>query len=209
MNEVFFRVKYVEPFYLDLMNLNFLQKPEIEILSLFDNLNKLAKSLDNDRIVALLNDTWRESKVGAWMICLSNKTELKSDLIKVISSEGIILYSEHILMSLLILDKQNSGTELIKFAKRQVNWHLEKGNFLHVDSLSLDWCIAILRFLDKTYDTKYLTQVIEQGWWKNFDRNIQELRFYKKLKEKFEPQYYINDSITELLKIIKKRNINK
>ncbi len=203
MKELEFQAKYIAPFYGDLMNLNFLRKSENETLLLFDNIEKLAKELKNVTLIELLNNSWRPSKVGAWMICLSNRDDLKPELVKYLSREAIH-YSEHVLLCLLIMEEKNAANAIVKFIECQTKSYLKKENFIDIEILSIDWGISILKYLDNEYNANYIQEIYETNWWREFENKIKELRFYDALKAKFKPEYHLK-SIELLMERIKKR----
>ena len=50
------------------MNMNFVRKPKGYTEELFSELKIRPTELKNQEIIKMLNDSWRPSKVGAWMI---------------------------------------------------------------------------------------------------------------------------------------------
>ena len=206
MQDLEFQNKYVHPFYLELMNLNFLRKSEEETDHLFENLSNLSKELDDAVLIQMLNDTWRLSKVGSWMIYASNKIELKTELIKYLSKEAIH-YSEHVLLSLMLIDTEKSITNVSEFVERQIKWYIKTKDFINLERLSIDWGISILGYLDSKYKTQQIGRIHSTGWWDEFDENLKTLRYYDKISEKFKPQFHFN-SIDLLFKRIKKDDNN-
>jgi len=80
MTELAFHSKYVAPYYLDLMNLNFLNKSIEETETLFSSLQLISNELHDKTIIKMLNDSWRPSKVSAWIIGVSKRNNLVSEL---------------------------------------------------------------------------------------------------------------------------------
>lgn len=206
MTDIEFQVKYVHPFYLELMNLNFLRKSEQETYHLFDNLSKLSNELSDVIIIEMLNGPWRPSKVGAWMIYASNKIELKHELAKYLSKEAI-QYSEHVLFSLLLIDEESSVSSITKFIERQIKWYLRTKDFINLERLSIDWGISILGYLDGKNETLHIEKIQSANWWSEFDENLKELRYYDEISKRFKPKYHFN-SIDLLFKRIKKDDNN-
>ncbi|WP_378172417.1 DUF6000 family protein [Aquimarina sp. SS2-1] len=105
--------KYIAPYYMDLMNLNFLNKSDTEIEKLFNSLQLIEKELSDEILIEMLKDSWRPSKVSAWAIGISKRADLFTEILDTLNTSGI-QYSEHLLLNLLIL-KENSGKQIYTF----------------------------------------------------------------------------------------------
>lgn len=204
MEEKEFNEKYIAPFYLELMNLNFVKESETKSFELFRQLRELAAELSNEQLMELLNDFWRPSKGGAWMIGLSNRTELYPELEKYLSSK-LVHHSEHVLINLLILDKEKAGISITNFIEQQVKHHLESPNIIDLERLSIDWALSILAYLDKSKKSHYITNIYAQDWWMAFMESLKSIRYYESLKERFSPNYQ-KEKIEKLMQILENEN---
>jgi hypothetical protein len=101
MTDYTFHPDYVDPYYLLLMNANFVSRPE-HIPGLFNGLKKIEKELDNVQLTHMLRSTWRPSKVAAWIIGLYQKVELEDELINKLYNSPI--YCEHLIFALAFLN---------------------------------------------------------------------------------------------------------
>jgi len=202
MAEKEFYTKYIAPFYIDLMNLNFVEKSEDQVICMFGQLKELSKELEEQVLIGLLNEAWRPSKVAAWMIGLSKRSELISQLINYLSKESVH-YSEHVLINLMILEKQYAGKEIVKFIKQQVKYYLKTEDIINLERLSIDWGISILKHLDESYNSTYVEEVKNSSWWLEFDNNFQKNSFYSRIREKLELNHQV-EAINVLMERMKK-----
>jgi len=202
MTELAFHPKYVAPFYMDLMKLNFLSKSIEETEKLFDSLIEVSKQLEDEKLVEMLNDSWRPSKVSAWIIGVSNRIGLIEELEFVLNKKGVY-HSEHILLNLLILKGENSNQSLINFIYRQIDYLIETDNKLVVENLSIEWAISILGYLDKLNGITDLKEVYESEKWANFEKTVMDLKFYDAIKPIYGPTYY-QEEITDLMERMKR-----
>lgn len=203
MTELAFHPKYVAPFYMDLMKLNFLSKSIEETEKLFNSLKDVSNELEDEKLIEMLNDSWRPSKVSAWIIGVSNRNKLIDELELVLNKKGVH-HSEHILLNLLILKGNASNQSMINFINRQIDYLIETSNKLVVENLSIEWAIAILGYLDKLNGTADLREVYESEKWAIFEKELKNLRFYDPIKPIYESTYY-EEEITDLMKRMKRR----
>ncbi len=61
MNDLAFNKKYIVPFYLKLMNLNFVTNSEAEAIQFLIQLKERANELENDKITELVHDFRKNS----------------------------------------------------------------------------------------------------------------------------------------------------
>lgn len=200
--ELTFHPKYVAPFYMDLMKLNFLRKSDEEIKALFSSINHLSGDLSDEILIEMLNDSWRPSKVAAWVIGIAERTNLINELELFISEEGCY-YSEHVLLNLLILRGRDSSQIIKKFIIQQVNFIIRDGNKYEVEKLSIDWAISILGYIDKEFETNNLNDIFSSKEWAIFVDELSKISYYDLLKPQFEPSYY-EEEITSLLTKVKR-----
>ena len=197
MQDIAFREKFIHPYYSELMGLNFLKKTEDETTVFFQSICSLALELNNEKLAELLNNEWRLSKVGAWMIALSNRTVLKSDLEKYLQNENIH-YCEHALLSFFILNGRHSAKEIIEFVKRQTGWFVKTGDVINLERLSIDWGLSILNYLDVVHGTDHIERIQNEEWWATFDTKIRAVRHYEAISQKFNANYHFK-SIEKLM----------
>ena len=202
MTESAFHSKYVAPFYMDLMNMNFLSKSAEETESLFNSLQLISKDLDDSKLAEMLNDSWRVSKVAAWIIGISGRTDLVTEIESFLSKKGIC-YSEHALINLLILKDRESVEPLNKFVEQQIDYLIGKDTQLDVDTLSIDWAVSIIGYLDKVNGTKELNHIYESDKWSSFEYELKRLPFYQTIKASYEPTYHEN-KLAELMQKLRR-----
>ncbi|MBD0405451.1 DUF6000 family protein [Flammeovirga sp. EKP202] len=99
--------KYIIPYYGDLMRMNFIRRTNSQITELFNSLIALGNELSDEILIELLNDSWRPSKVSAWMIGLSKRYVLTSEIEKYLNKPGT-RHGEHTLINLLLFKKRQS-----------------------------------------------------------------------------------------------------
>ena len=198
MTEKEFHLKYIAPYYMSLMNLNFTYKSKEETEKLIYSLKKVGEELSNEKLIEMLNDVWRPSKISAWIIGLT-KPDLIAELIKSLQKSGR-QYSEHILINLLILDNQNSE-EFTRFINQQMNYFIETNDVLTLQNLSIDWSISILNYLDNNNQTNNIETLKSSVKWIEFDKKINELKYADGIKETFKQEYYLEEITTMMERI--------
>ncbi len=198
MTEKEFHLKYIAPYYMSLMNLNFTYKSKEETEKLIYSLKKVGKELSNEKLIKMLNDVWRPSKISAWIIGLT-KPDLIAELIKSLQKSGR-QYSEHILINLLILDNRNSE-EFTRFINQQMNYFIKTNDVLTLENLSIDWSISILNYLDNNNQTNNIETLKSSEKWIEFDKKISELKYADGIKETFEHEYYLEEITTMMERI--------
>ncbi|MBX2840497.1 MAG: hypothetical protein KTR26_01900 [Flammeovirgaceae bacterium] len=204
MTELSLHPKYVAPFYMDLMNLNFLNKSDEEIRFLFDSIKSISKELSDDKLIKMLNDSWRSSKVSAWVIGITRRENLVNEIISFLSKKGTY-HSEHALVNLLILKGCESNQFIKKYITQQINFLLESDNKLIVENLSIEWAISVVGYNDKYCGTDDLNEVYISEEWLNFESELKMLAFYENIRPSFEPTYFENE-LTKLITKIKTNN---
>lgn len=207
MEQSEFLARYIRPFYMDLMKMNFVEKSEDYTISMFNKLKSLVEELSDEQLKSMLNDFWRPSKVGAWMIGLGNRINLKLDLENFLSKTPSD-YSEHALMNYFILTKEKSGLKLIEFIERQIKYFSVQKVYVEFDNLSIQWALAILRFMDEKYDQKNIDQIESSIWWMEFINGIKGTRYSDQIIQLLESNYYL-ETIRETVKRIKKDDNNR
>ncbi|WP_044208703.1 DUF6000 family protein [Flammeovirga sp. OC4] len=189
--------KYIIPYYGVLMRMNFLRRTNNQITELFNSLIALGNELSDEILIELLNDSWRPSKVSAWMIGLSKRHVLTSEIEKYLNKPGT-RHGEHALINLLLLKKDRPSEYFIKFIKQQIAYLIENENKLVIEDLSIEWAIAIISYLDKIYHTNYLCSVYNSFEWNEFIK----LDLYSPIKNRFEPSYH-EEKIVLLMEYVK------
>ncbi|MFD0997851.1 DUF6000 family protein [Ohtaekwangia kribbensis] len=130
-----FHPKYVEPYYLLLMNANFIREPE-KAPDLFRNLKLLSRELDNAQLSIMLKSSWRPAKVAAWIIGLSGRTELEEDLIQLMKYNAS--YCEHLIFALTLLDVE------VKVLEEYITDQVKKAERLSITAIeSISFGIAL------------------------------------------------------------------
>ncbi len=186
-----FHLRYIDPYYMSLMNLNFVYKSKVETEILLGSLKEKGKELSDEILIRMLNDVWRPSKISAWIIGISNRDNLTSELIKALNKSGKQYY-EHILLNVLILDNQN-GECFMKFINQQMDYFIETNNILIVDNLSIDWTISILHYLDIKNKSSYIETLKSSEKWIEFDQKISLIKYADGIKESFVKGYYLEE----------------
>jgi hypothetical protein len=136
-----FHPKYVEPYYLLLMNANFIRDPE-KAPDLFRDLRQLSLELDNSQLSIMLKSSWRPSKVAAWIIGLAGKKELEEDLIQLMKYNAS--YCEHAIFALTLLDVESKVLE--EYITDQIR-KSEALPVMDIERFSFAWAIAALDWL--------------------------------------------------------------
>lgn len=179
------------------MKLNFLSKSIEGTEELFNSLKVISSELEDEKLVEMLNDSWRPSKVSAWIIGVSNRSRLTKELELILNKKGVH-HSEHLLLNLLILKGEKSNQSFINFINRQIDYLTETDNKLVVENLSIEWAISILGYLDKLNGTADLKDIYESEKWMVFEKELMNLKFYDAIKPIYEARYY-EEEITDLM----------
>lgn len=130
-----FHPKYVEPYYLLLMNANFIREPE-KAPDLFRNLRLLSHELDNAQLSIMLKSSWRPAKVAAWIIGLSGRKELEEDIIQLMKYNAS--YCEHLIFALTLLDAE------VKVLEEYITDQVKKSEKLSITAIeSISFGIAL------------------------------------------------------------------
>ena len=166
-----FHPKYVEPFYLKLIGFSFMQKEDkYGPITFLNSLKALRSELSNDDILALLNHNWRPSKVGAWIIGLSQIQELKIELIKYLQNRPV--YCEHVIINLCLFNTEEGNNAIVKYLEDQLrsmlNFAQEKEVLQVVriyDTHSISWAFGAIKYLDSINCTNNFTLLIHSTLW--------------------------------------------
>ena len=184
------------------MNMNFVRKPIDYTDELFSELKVRAAELKNQEIIKMLNDTWRPSKVAAWMIGVGDKRDLEIELIRYLNIPGNH-YCEHVLFNYYLIKDENSSIEIKKFISRQIEFIISsKKPFLDVERISIHWAIAILKHIDKVYSTKNEREIKTSTLWSKLLATVNELKTSEHILKMYESNYYI-ETIEESLNRVK------
>ena len=172
-----FNLEDVEPYYLLLMNLNFLNplhSPKSEWL--LKNLKELGEGIEDEVLVEMLNYSWRSSKVAAWVISVSNKIRLVPELEA--SLKRSIIYSEHLLMALLIIRREDSYHTIKEFAQSQLAKFHTKTGISSIDRSSIDWAIACLKWIEEFYSVSGpgVDDILKSQIWVNAINDAEKYR---------------------------------
>jgi len=153
-----FHPKYVEPYYLLLMNANFIRDPE-KAPDLFRNLKLISSELDNAQLAIMLKSSWRPSKVAAWIIGLSGRKELEEDLIQLMKYNAS--YCEHVIFALTLLNAE------AKVMEEYITDQIRKSEALSVMDLerfSFAWAMAALDWLSDKKNVDVRTAEFTTTW---------------------------------------------
>jgi hypothetical protein len=168
MTDYTFHPEYVDPYYLLLMNANFVREPE-SIPGLFSGLKKVEKELDNFQLTRMLRSSWRPSKVAAWIIGLYQKVELEDELIKTLNNTPT--YCEHLIFALAFLNTENSIGSIESHIQLETDSLKENFQFLRIDIVSFDWAFAALSWLDKLNKTNRIENALHV--WDKFKKGME------------------------------------
>lgn len=194
--------RYIRPFYMDLMKMNFVGKSQEYTDELFFNLQTTSTELKNEEIIKMLNDSWRPSKVGAWMIGVGNRLDLKLELLKYLNKVGNH-YCEHVLFNYYLLEGKDSAIELKNYINREINFiTTSEEAFLEIERISIHWAIAILKHIDKEYSTNNVKEVKISTTWNSFISTIRKLNTNEHLLKMYDSNYYL-ETIEESIKRVK------
>ena len=138
MSDYTFHPEFVNPSYLELMNMNFLRTDiEVDAERLFERLLMLSNRASDALVVTLLHDTWRPSKVGAWLIAIGDKQQLVGELIDYLGNRHT--YPEHVISALALASPTRAAEPIYHYANQEISrfadflrWRewdrLERGN---------------------------------------------------------------------------------
>ena len=130
-----------------------------------NSIQSLKQELSNDEILMLLNNSWRPSKVGAWIIGLCRIEELEKDLIQYLKNRPI--YCEHIIINLPLFNTPTGNQALRNYAQSQMERILiltrrgkehEAGEMFERNSIL--WAFNAIRYLDSINSTKHYNELI-------------------------------------------------
>ena len=186
---------------MDLMKMNFVSKPDQYSKEMFRQLDSLSKELSDIQLIEMLNEPWRLSKVGAWMIGIGNRQTLIEDLIKYLDKTPAD-YPEHALVNLLILTKANSANGIKNFLERQIKYYVSSKENIEIEHLSIHWAIAILKYIDEKFELSNLKQIRSKQFWIEFMENVNQKREKDVIIELIESNYY-TETIKEAIRRIK------
>jgi hypothetical protein len=156
-----FHPKYVEPYYLLLMNANFIREPE-KAPDLFRNLRLLSHELDNAQLSIMLKSSWRPAKVAAWIIGLSGRKELEEDIIQLMKYNAS--YCEHLIFALTLLDAE------VKLLEEYITDQVKKAGKLSITAIeSISFGVA-LAARDWLYEKKGIAAASDEftKMWSDF-----------------------------------------
>lgn len=186
---------------MDLMKMNFISKPEGHTIEMVAQLRELGKELSVNQLRNILNDFWRLSKVGAWMIGIGNRSNLKPDLEKYLLTTPSD-YSEHALINLYFLDLEYSGFKIFGFAERQIRYYTNQNEYIELDNLSIQWAIGILKYIDITFHQNNINKLESTELWNKFINKIQGMKASVQMMQMIKSEYYFQ-TIKETVKRIK------
>lgn len=187
---------------MDLMKMNFVGKSQEYTDELFFNLRTTSTELKNEEIIKMLNDSWRPSKVGAWMIGVGNKLDLKLELLKYLNQAGNH-YCEHVLFNYYLLEGKDSAIELKNYINREINFiTTSEEPFLDVERISIHWAIAILKHIDKENSANNVKEVKTSPNWNSFISTIRKLNTSEHILKMYDSNYYL-ETIEESIKRVK------
>ena len=150
----------------------------------------------------MLNDSWRPSKVGAWMIGVGNRRELAVELTKYLNMPGNH-YCEHVLFNYYLMEDKNSITEFKNYIFREIEFVLKSEKpFYDLEILSIHWAIAILKHSDQEYSTENERAIKGSSLWEELVSRINELKTSEHILKMYESKYYI-ETIEESLNRVK------
>ncbi len=198
--------KYVTPFYGELLNLNFTSKSDEAIGTLFHSILSIAKEINDETLITMLNATYRPSKVAAWIIGMDRRTHLIKELEFFLCKSGII-NTEHVLLNLLLLTGKKSIQTVSDFITQQIKFYLNQGNIIFLESSSIDWAISIVGYLDKTNNLNQLNHLYSSELWTNFEIKLQTFppSIYKSIKLSLEPSFH-HKQINRMMEIFNRTN---
>lgn len=186
MTDYTFHPDYVNPYYLLLMNANFVRYPA-EIPGLFNGLKKIEKELDNTQLTYMLRSSWRPSKVAAWLIGLYQKLELENELINTLHNSPI--YCEHLIFALTFLNTETSISSIERHIQFRTDSLKEKFDFINIERMGFDCALVALGWLDKLNKTSRLERSLHV--WDTFKKDVAE--YEKKYRFKIDDYIRVDD----------------
>lgn len=199
--QIEFVKRYIRPYYMDLMKMNFIRKSKEYTAKLFYELEVLSNELESEVLIKMLNDSWRPSKVGAWMIGVSNKSELKSELEEYLNQINN-QYCEHVLFNYYLLDGENSVNEICSYINREIQIILNSEKpVLDIERISIHWAIAILKHIDVKYDRNYEKELITSQLWNQYISKIKKLKISEHILKMYESNYYFETIEESLMRV--------
>lgn len=206
MTDYTFHPVYVDPYYLLLMNANFVREPK-RVTELFNGLKKIEKELDNIQLTHMLRASWRPSKVAAWIIGLHRKMELEDELINVLHKNPI--YCEHLIFALSLLNTEKSIDGIEKHIQLQTDSLKVKFDILRIETMRFESALVALGWLDKQNKTNRAEKSLQV--WGSFKKDV---AIYEKKYRRFNIDEYvrIDDTMVkffdEAMSIAKTYNIS-
>ncbi|GEM_PF-2853069 len=181
LKNIDFHPKYVNPFYLGLMNLNFAREEIVSNpLKFLKSVKALRNELNNEEIIQLLNHNWRPSKVGAWIIGLCKIEELEFELIKYLNLRPT--HSEHVIINLTIFNSKKGTKSLSEYVENQLSQILtltkskeEYNAGSMFESNSLIWGFNALKYLDSINLTTSYSDLINSELWNSIKKEWLEI----------------------------------
>lgn len=183
------------------MKLNFVSKSEEYSKEMFKQLDSLGKELSDKQLIEMLNDPWRLSKVGAWMIGIGNRQTLLKNLIEYLEITPAD-YPEHALVNLLILTENESVDYIKDFLERQIKHYVSSKKNIEIGILSVHWAIAIIKYIDEEFNKSNFMELESKEYWINFINKVERKRERDTIIELLETKYYYN-TIKETIRRIK------
>ncbi len=166
-----FNPVYVDPFYGGLMNANFVREEIVSDPIIFlKSVKRLRLKLANKEILTLLNDSWRPSKVGAWVIGLCRINELKIHLIEYLNNQPI--YCEHVIINLALFNSDDGNIGINNFLSNQLKVILDYTKngeeYKAIDVFernSILWAFKAIEYLDLVNSTRNYKKLINSDIW--------------------------------------------
>jgi len=180
---------YVAPYYLLLMNANFVRESE-NIPGLFNGLKKIEKELDNVQLTYMLRSSWRPSKVAAWIIGLYQKVQLEDELINTLHMAP--MYCEHLIFALAFLNSENSISSIERHIQLETDSLKKNFDINRIDRVSLDWAIVALGWLDKVNKTNRIEKTLHV--WEAFKKDVEV--YEKKYRLKIDQLIPVNETVS-------------
>ncbi|MEM6801689.1 MAG: DUF6000 family protein [Bacteroidota bacterium] len=119
INEWDYHAKFINPYYGDLMNMNFVRNlSTADSTEFLSRVKDLKNKLKQEEILILLEDkNWRSTKVGAWIIRLNKMQEFQAALIETLQTQYV--YAEHLIAAICLLDPEKGHTSIMNYLDRQ------------------------------------------------------------------------------------------
>lgn len=196
-----FLARYIRPFYMDLMKLNFVSKTEEHSKEMLKQLDSLSKELSDNQLINMLNEPWRLSKVGAWMIGVGNRQTLIDELIIYLEATPAD-YPEHALVNLLLITEKDSANYITNFFENQIKYYVSRQGVIEIETLGIHWAIAILKYIDEEFKQSNLKQAKSKQYWVDFIEQVNQKREKDIIINLIESNYYF-EAIKEAIRRIK------